>query len=168
MLVCFISFYTTSKEINMFFSPESIFFFVSHFHVKGVSSNLILELNLSQGQICIFSTKSGRIIWFWSFESENHIEIFKKSGRIFQKKFPTLESVFTHSLNTDHIMTLFADKFIRQAKLFCIYCIDEDVGWLPISGSINRNHCIALQHKSLLGGEKYSECWLIIQGLTVA
>ena len=169
MLVCFISFHTTSKEINLFFfSPESIFFFVSHFHVKGVSSNLVLELNLNQGQICIFSTKSGRIIWFWSFKSENHIEIFKKSGRVFQKNFPTLESVFTHSLNTDHVMTLFADKFIRQAKLFCIYCIDEDVGWLPISGSINRNHCIALQHKSLLGGEKYSKCWLIIQGLTVA
>ena len=118
MLVCFISFYTTSKEINMFFSPESIFFFVSHFHVKGVSSNLVLELNLSQGQICIFSTKSGRIIWFWSFESENHIEIFKKSGRVFQKNFPTLESVFTHSLNTDHIMTLFADKIYKTSKAF--------------------------------------------------
>ena len=48
MLVCFISFYTTSKEINLFFSPELIFFvaikvlfrFINHFHVKGTSFNL--------------------------------------------------------------------------------------------------------------------------------
>ena len=117
-------------------------------------------------------------MYFLNKVRENHLVLklrvgksyrnLQKVGASFSKKFSNLESVFTHSLNTDHIMTLFANKFIRQAKLFCIYCIDEDVGWLPISGSINRNHCIVLQHKSLLGGEKYSKCWLIIQGLTVA
>ena len=49
MLVCFVSFYATSKEIDLFFSPELIFFFVAikslpkfinHFHVKVVSSNM--------------------------------------------------------------------------------------------------------------------------------
>ena len=52
-------------------------------------------------------------------------------------------------------MTLFVCKFIRQAKLFCIYCINEDVGlWKPLfgllfSGSIPEKqkslYCIAIQ-----------------------
>ena len=52
----------------------------------------------------------------------------------------------------------FVYKFVRQARLFCICCIIEDVKiykpliWLLFSGSINRS--IALQYKSPLGSEK--------------
>ena len=61
------------------------------------------------------------------------------------------ETFFTHNLNTVyHIMKLFVDEFIRKAKFFCIYCINEDVWiknlsfiWLLLSGSINRSHCNA-------------------------
>ena len=48
-------------------------------------------------------------------------------------------------------MTLFVYKLIRQAKFFCIYCINEDVGKFSLS--------------IVLGGEKYTKCWLLIQGL---
>ena len=62
-----------------------------------------------------------------------------------------------------------------QAKHFCVYCINEEVGiykpyfWLLLSVSINRSHYIALQYKSILGGEKiYRKCLLLIKSLTVA
>ena len=80
---------------------------------------------------------------------------------------------FTHNLNTVyHIMKLFVDEFIRKAKLFCIYCINEDVWiknlpfiWLLFSGSTNRRHC----NTSLFWeGKKYTKCWLLFQGLPVA
>ena len=34
---------------------------------------------------------------------------------------------FTHNLNS-HIMALFVYKLMRQAKLFCIYYINVDIG----------------------------------------
>ena len=34
--------------------------------------------------------------------------------------------------------------------------------------NIKRSDCIVLPDKSLLGGEKYTKCWLLIQGLIIA
>ena len=70
-------------------------------------------------------------------------------------------------------MALFIYKVTRQAKLFLFtYCINKDIGiqklfLLLISGSINRSHHIALQYKSLLERERFTN-WLLIQRLTVA
>ena len=71
-------------------------------------------------------------------------------------------------------MTLFVYKFIRQAKPLFIVLMETldyrnrflDYNF-PVVNRRNRSHCMALQCNSLLGGEKYTKCWLLIQGLTV-
>ena len=77
-------------------------------------------------------------------------------------------------------MTLFVYKFLRQAKLFCIYCIMKTFEyrnrafWLQISGRINRSHAIQVPPQSSNFVIRIHialclfECWLVIQGCKVA
>ena len=69
-------------------------------------------------------------------------------------------------------MSLFIYKVTRQAKLFLFIVLIKTSEYrnfflLLISGSINRSHHIALQYKSLLERERFTN-WLLIQRLTVA
>lgn len=69
-------------------------------------------------------------------------------------------------------MALFIYKVTRQAKLFLFIVLIKTSEYrnfflLLISGSINRSHHIALQYKSLLERERFTN-WLLIQRLTVA
>ena len=91
-----LSFYTTSKEINLFFSLESIFFFVTikvltrfinHFRVKGVSSNLSSRTKARDKYI--FSQLSqGESYGFEVWSQRKSYRNLQKSGRLFQKKIP--------------------------------------------------------------------------------
>ena len=56
-------------------------------------------------------------------------------------------------------MTLFVYKFIREAKPFLFIILVKMLEYrnlflLLFYGSINKSHGIALQYKSLLGGQK--------------
>ena len=70
-------------------------------------------------------------------------------------------------------MTVFVYKSIRQAKLFCIYCINEDVGiQKPVFDSHFLVHAevITLHRNASLFWEakKYTKRWQLVEGLTVA